>query len=1389
MVLMGTGIHDQDPDLPNVGAVTTSVHHLGSAMVKRCGLDEQNLKLVIDATTPAEMGNALAEQAEQAEDVLLVYYVGHGLVSLSGELHLATRITDRRPSRLGITALPYSQVRNCVLESRARTSVVILDCCFSGRAVGALGDPTADVAEIAEISGTYVLTSAGRDEVALAPPGATYTAFTGELINLLTNGSPGEPQELTLRDVTRYLRRVLPAKGLPKPRHKAGGDADALVVAKNPAHRVSAQPDTPPPPPPDDNGGACPYPGLASFREDQAQWFFGRDRATKELLGRLAERMEGTGPLVVAGPSGAGKSSLLRAGLLPAFRQGKFPVPGARTWPRLLLTPTAQPDQKLADLVAGRTEEEPGRVFERLRADPTSLAQMLSASMAKNNQEVNAPPSDVARILIVVDQFEETFTLCTDEQRRNTFINALCAASTSTEKHQAPALVVLGMRADLLGYCARYPELVNALRYGQVMLGAMTDAELRDVIEKPGHTVHLTLEDGLVDRIIKEFDDEEARAGEARYNPARLPLLSHALHATWEQRDNGKLTIAGYEGTGGIKGAIRTTADATYASFDSGEQQVARKILLSLVKIGEDGEPLARQRVPRKRLIDESGDLQAAEKVLAAIERARLVTTDETNVEITHDALLREWPLLRDWIDADRAGLLIRQRLTTATQRWADGEQDSDLLYPPGRLAEVNSWEQEHGSTVAVNETEQEFLKQSREKRGRERFRRRLGVAALGVLTAVAVIASVIALTQYVIAADQRDSASARGLVVLAEGVRNSSPQLALRLGVAAHWLYPSAETSASMVTTLLTTRYAGAIPGSGHSGVSAVAFAPRGNIVAIGNNSGATTLWNVTDLDRPRRLGDPLDERTAYAVTALSFSPDGSALAIGSSGGTATIWDVTDPNRPNRVGQPFADGVSAEHAVTSVAFSPDGSALAVGSSIGSATIWDVTDPVGKPRQIGEPFLGHKSRVSSVAFAPSGNTVVTGSDDGTAILWDVTRRDRPAQLGQPLKDHTGTVTSVAFAPAGNIVVTGSSGATATIWDVTDPAAPKRLGEPLTGHNDWVSSVAFTKSGNRLITGSQDSTAILWDVTDPAAPKQIGPPLMGHRSRVSSVAFAPNGNTVITGSDDGTAILWDLTSRPRQFGQPLSGHNNPVTSVRFDGNVLTTVSPNDKEIRWDITDPHQPRPIGESQLGVNKQLMSLASTPDGHMDATAGPHNDVILWDITNRQQPRQVGPPLTAHNGLVTSAVFAKNGETLATGSADGAVMLWNVKDTARPQRLGQPLSGHRRPVSSLALSEDGNTLAAGSGDGTVILWDVRDPGRSYPLGQSLAGHSKSVKALAFSPDGRILATGSTDNTVILWDLTLLGNPAEHVCSVAGGGLSSDEWARHISELDYRETC
>ncbi|WP_346095782.1 AAA family ATPase, partial [Streptomyces olivaceiscleroticus] len=897
-LLIGTGTYTAARGMPDVPAVASSLADLGQTLVERCGLPERHLRHVCDPAHPTELGLALAEQSEQAEEALLVYYIGHGLVSPSGELHLATQVTDPRPNRLAHTSLAYAAVRDCLLSSRARTVVVILDCCFSGRAVGTLGEDTADdTAGIAQIHGGYVLTAAARDALALAPEGAPHTAFTGELIRLLTRGDPLGPAELTLHDAYRYLYRTLPARGCPRPCHRATEWAQDLVLAANPAYRPPAErrrsslASRPAP-------ALCPYPGLASFGPGDSRWFFGRERLTQQLTDRLADRMHATRPLFVLGPSGSGKSSLLRAGLLNALATGALAISGSQTWPHLLLTPTAHPLDELSSKLNSLLPPDHRLTAAAAANNPetctTAVRSLLETRSGRN-------PAAGARLVLIVDQFEETFSQCRDEHERAAFIQALCHLTVADAEGEPPALVVLGVRADFYAHCAAYPALRFALESGQVVVGPMTHQELRDAIEKPAQAAELALEPGLTDILLGDLGiptdgSSDASAATTTNVPhpdsvGALPLLAHALRATWQARSERLLTVNGYLKSGSITGAIAQTAEDTYHTLDKEAQDALRLLLLNMVQVGEATEDI-RRRIDPTALLQEMPNPSSARTALDALTRARLVSLGQESAEIVHEALLRAWPRLRGWIDADRIGLRTHQLLAADADTWNRQHRDTSLLYRGSRLAVAREWAAEADNQRRLTTVQKAFLdaalalETSELRIERQRTRRlRLLVAALSAILLLALGAGGVALEQRHKAVQRQQASLSRALAIKANSLAAEHPDAQMLLALEAYRQSPTVEARSALLSQQVNL-FVGTLVG--HTGtVNGVAYSPNGRLLASAGADGTVRLWNPAT----RRAVAVLRGHTG-AVNTVAFNPDGRLLASAGADGTVRLWN-----------------------------------------------------------------------------------------------------------------------------------------------------------------------------------------------------------------------------------------------------------------------------------------------------------------------------------------------------------------------------------------------------------------------------------------------------------------------------------------------------------------
>ncbi len=849
----------------------------------------------------------------------------------------------------------------------------------------------------------------------------------------------------------------------------------------------------------------CPYPGLAPFRPQDADRFFGRQQLTAVVVTRLAEQLTRPGLLMVLGPSGSGKSSLLRAGLLPAIAAEGLPARGSQTWPLDLMTPGQRPLLELAARIAALAGIPAGALDADLRTDPArvtaAIRQGLLAHARRQAQSSGLGPGPAAfavmdtdgypvdgataaadqaaevtrvafspRLVLIVDQFEELFTQCTDEQERRAFIHALCAAAGTTaaaplpggggmpgmlSPRDASALVVIGMRTDFYARSAAYPELVPYLQDCQVLVGPMDQDGLRAAIERPAASAGLIVDAGLVEVLLTDLGlhprpigplasaqapGKEAGGGQVRptgdsYEAGRLPLLAYALQQTWQHREGRRLTVAAYRATGGIDAAVARTAETVYERFDAEGKQAARRLLLRLVSPGE-GTADTRRRVTVTELTGatelagptDTPQVATAQAVLTNLIQARLLTADtgtdgKDTVEISHEALLWAWPRLREWLNQDRAGQRIRRDLTDAAHAWQAQGREPSQLFAGTRLAVARAWAASHGQDL--NPDERAFLSACQQRERRATRLRRAAVAALAVLTLVAAGFAGYAgysNSQAVSARDQaitnQNQAITNEVFAGAEQLQATDPSLAAQLDLVAHQRDP---TQASTSLLLDTANDPLSNPLTGPTGIVwSVAFSPDGHTLAAGSADGTVWLWNVTDPAHVTQLGRPLTGPGSI-VRSVAFSPDGHTLAAGSADGTIRLWNVTDPAHPTQLGRPLTGPGSI---VLSVAFSPDGHTLAAGSDYDEVWLWNVTDPA-HPTQLGRPLTGPGDPFWTVAFSPDGHTLAAGSDGGEVWLWNVTDPAHATLTGRPLTGTGNVVWTVAFSPDGQTLAAGS----------------------------------------------------------------------------------------------------------------------------------------------------------------------------------------------------------------------------------------------------------------------------------------------------------------------------------------------------------------------------
>ncbi|AKJ01798.1 High-affnity carbon uptake protein Hat/HatR [Archangium gephyra] len=1052
----------------------------------------------------------------------------------------------------------------------------------------------------------------------------------------------------------------------------------------------------------------APYRGLLPFGKEQSRFFFGREGEIQEVLDKLA----GFTSVAVVGASGVGKSSLVLGGVVPRLEN-----PHSGFGPNLrvrAMTPGNRPLRALADQIATLVPPE-----SRL-----ATVEALVPRLASNPEEFRTAVTTLTAdrpgpFVLVVDQLEELITYGSPEGLSPEALAFLRTMRDVTERGQGSFYILATLRADFFARFLEVPTLRELLRDRQVLLGGMGDDALRYAIVRPAQEVGAFLERGLVSTILKDVSRE----------PGALPLLEHALYELWRARNGAWLTLAAYEESGGVSGALRRRAQSTYEALSPEEQEIARLLFLRLTALGE-GTQDTRRRIARSELVFPGTTPEQVEHVLQVLSApaARLLVTGEDFVEVAHEVLIQEWGTLRAWVNTNRRQLYIQRRLTEAANGWVEHQRDSSYLYTGSRLMEAEEcFTQELGAPRPgrLNQRELDFMAASLARRDELRLEEqrrqqeelahaqqlataeaararaaRRAARRLRVLAVVLILAAAGVFGLWVVASRERKEAFSRELTAHALLNIEKDPQLSLLLTQEAGRIAVTDQVSEALYAWHRAPGWM--ILRETGSAVNEVGFSPDGTRAVTANEDGTALLWELRTGNSRVLAGNE------GAIWSARFSPDGHRVVTASAEGMIRLWDVAS-------GKSIALLPGNGEAMLSAEFSPDGLQVATAGNEGTVLLWDVAS--GRSRVLSR----HEGSVLAVRFSPDGRRLVTAGFQGTVHLWDVSS----GRL-RILSGHEGAVRSAEFSKDGTRLVTAGLDGTVRLWN-TDTGTQAAL---FSGHEGAVWSVRFSPESTRLVSASEDGTARVWDVTGGKPPLV----LLGHAGVVWSARFSPDGSRVVTVSDDETVRLWDVST-----GDPLSvltGHTAPVLSVEYsqDGTRLLTASLDGTARLWDVAFSK----LSTILSGHVAPVLSGQFSPEGKRVVSASLDGTARLWDVATGESR-----VLSGHDGDVRSAEFSPDGLQVVTASSDETVRLWSA--TTGESRV---LAGHEGGVRSARFSPDGTRIVSASDDGTARLWDVA-------TGESrvLSGHEGAVLYAEFSPDGTRVVTAGMDETVRLWDV------------------------------------
>lgn len=1040
-----------------------------------------------------------------------------------------------------------------------------------------------------------------------------------------------------------------------------------------------------------------PYRGLRAFHTADAPRFFGREALTQRLLARLAEARGPARFLAVVGPSGSGKSSAVRAGLVPAILCGG--LPGSEHWFVAQATPGARPLEEIEAALLRVAVNPPPSLLDQLRAEERGLARAVRRCL---------PDDERVELLLLIDQFEELWTLVHDEAERSHVLRSLAAAVADP---RARLRVVITLRADFFDRPLAQPGFAELVRRRTEVVTPLNESELEQAITMPAAGAGVGVERELVRRIVR---DVAAR-------PGALPQLQYALTELFERAvllaggaPPTMLRLAAYDAVGGISGALARRAEEVYAALDDAGRELARQALLRLVQPGEAGDD-TRRRVRVAELPT------ATNGVLARFDQARLLTFDrnphtgEPTVEVAHEALIAGWERLRGWLDECRAALRVHRRLAAAAGEWQDAGRDASFLASGARLAQ---FEELRGDVLALTDGERDFLAASvtkREHREAEERRRQ------------AELRESLARTEA-----QRLAAEANRLLQ-----SKGNAELAALLALRSMRLRPTPEGDEALAGAALLDFPARLLEGGG----SSVAFSPDGASVLFTPSDEAVLIDLATGAELRRFTGHASD------IAHACFTPDGARVLTASYDGTARVWET-------RTGTALHTLVGHTSSVGRLAVSPDGRHALTGSYDGTARVWDIASGA-ELRVIACSTVG----ISAAAYAPDGRTFASGGRDEYVRLWDAgTGRELLALPGA-----SGGVLCIAFTPDGCGLLVGDARGGVQLWDAGTGRELCRM----VGHVAEVMCALFTCDGARCVTSGNDGTVRVWDTTTGAELRR----LVGHNAFVFGVALAPDDRTLVSVSGESGMRLWDLRAPPylpqiagalgvfighgrvatfctdrvlrlwdARTGQVIRAFDEPAPlpealAVSPDGRWVLSGHGDNLARLWDV----EAGRLARTLVGHTAGVRAAAFSPDGRHILTGSYDWTARLWDLHTGAQLHL----FDVHRQNIFGVAFSPDGRRMLTASVDGTTRLWDVA-------AGAELLMIPEGSACVAFTPDGAHALTGDWNGMARLWDLTSGAEL----RRFAGHISTVWNLRCSPDGRRLLTASGDGTARLWDVT-----------------------------------